>query len=44
MYQPDEHQLELGRAYLLELNQALQDLNDRIERIAFRDFAIWPSR
>lgn len=44
VYQPDEHPLELGRAHLLELNQALQDLNGRIERIAFRDFTIWPSR
>jgi len=44
VYQPDEHPLELGRAHLLELNQALQDLNGKIERIAFRDFTIWPSR
>ena len=42
IYQPDEHQLELGRAHLLELNQALRDLNGRIARIAFRDFTIWP--
>jgi glyoxylase-like metal-dependent hydrolase (beta-lactamase superfamily II) len=43
VYQPDEHQLELGRAHLLELSQALQDLHGGIERIAFRDFTIWPS-
>jgi len=43
VYQPDEHQLDLGRAHLLELNQALQDLNGKIERMAFRDFTIWPS-
>ena len=43
VYQPDEHQLELGRAHLLELNQALRDLNGKIERVAFRDFTIWPS-
>jgi glyoxylase-like metal-dependent hydrolase (beta-lactamase superfamily II) len=42
VYQPDEHQLELGRAHLLELNQALRDLKGRSERIAFRDFTIWP--
>jgi len=42
VYQPDEHQLELGRAHLLELNEALHDLNGRIERTAFRDFTIWP--
>lgn len=43
VYQPDEHQLELGRAHLLELNRALQDMNGKIERTAFRDFTIWPS-
>jgi len=42
VYQPDEHQLELGRAHLLELNRALQDMNGKIERTAFRDFTIWP--
>jgi hydroxyacylglutathione hydrolase len=42
VYQPDEHQLELGRAHLLELNEALRDLNGRIVRTAFRDFTIWP--
>jgi len=44
VYQPDEHQLELGRAHLLELNQALRDLKGRSERIAFRDFTIWPNQ
>lgn len=44
VYQPDEHPLELGRAHLLELNLALQDLNRRAERTALRDFTIWPSR
>ena len=42
VYQPHEHQLELGRAHLLELNEALRDLNGRIVRMAFRDFTIWP--
>ncbi len=44
VYQPDEHPLELGRAHLLELNQALRDLKGRAERIAFRDFTIWPDQ
>ena len=44
VYQPDEHQLELGRAHLLELNQALQELNGKMQRMAFRDFTIWPAR
>lgn len=42
VYQPDEHQLELGRADLLELNEALRDLKGNIKRMAFRDFTIWP--
>ena len=42
VYQPDEHQLELGRAHLLELNEALHDMNGKITRMAFRDFTIWP--
>jgi glyoxylase-like metal-dependent hydrolase (beta-lactamase superfamily II) len=42
VYQPDEHALELGRAHLLELNDALQNMNGKIIRMAFRDFTIWP--
>jgi hydroxyacylglutathione hydrolase len=42
VYQPDEHQLELGRAHLLELNAALREMNGKIVRMAFRDFTIWP--
>jgi hydroxyacylglutathione hydrolase len=42
VYQPDEHALELGRAHLLELNEALQNMNGKIVRTAFRDFTIWP--
>lgn len=42
VYQPDEHQLELGRAHLLELNDALHDLQNGIRRMALRDFTIWP--
>src|SRR6516165_5055986 len=33
VYQPDEHQLELGRAHLLELNEALHDMNGKITRM-----------
>lgn len=44
VYQPDEHELELGRAHLLELNDALRAMNGKIERMAFRDFTIWPTR
>jgi hydroxyacylglutathione hydrolase len=41
-YQPDEHALELGRAHLLELNEALTEMRGTIVRRAFRDFTIWP--
>jgi hydroxyacylglutathione hydrolase len=42
VYQPDEHALELGRAHLLELEDALSDLGGKMRRVAFRDFTIWP--
>ena len=41
-YQPDEHVLELGRAHLLELNDALTEMRGTVVRRAFRDFTIWP--
>jgi hydroxyacylglutathione hydrolase len=41
-FQPDEHSLELGRAHLLELKDALRDMGDRLQRRSFRDFTIWP--
>jgi hydroxyacylglutathione hydrolase len=41
-YQSDEHALELGRAHLLELNDALTEMRGTIVRRAFRDFTIWP--
>lgn len=41
-FQPEEHVLELGRAHLLELGEALLQMGDRLERRAFRDFTIWP--
>ena len=42
VYQPDEHSLELGRAELLELLEALRQMNGQIVRKAMRDFTIWP--
>lgn len=42
VYQPDEHELQLGRGNLLELNDALLKMNGRIVRMAMRDFTIWP--
>jgi hydroxyacylglutathione hydrolase len=42
VYQPDEHALELGRGELLELNEALHQMDGKIVRMAMRDFTIWP--
>jgi hydroxyacylglutathione hydrolase len=42
VYQPDEHELALGRSHLLELSDALQKMNGKITRMAMRDFTIWP--
>jgi hydroxyacylglutathione hydrolase len=41
-YQPDEHALELGRAHLLELNDALAEMHGVVVRRVLRDFTIWP--
>ena len=41
-YQPDEHALELGRAHLLELQDALRQMGRGIQRRALRDFTVWP--
>lgn len=42
IYQPGEHPLELARAHLLELNYALAAHRDQPERLAYRDFTLWP--
>jgi glyoxylase-like metal-dependent hydrolase (beta-lactamase superfamily II) len=42
VYQPDEHELELGRSHLLELNEALRGMNGNVKRTGYRDFTIWP--
>ena len=41
-HQPDEHALELGRAHLLELNEALTGMRGTIVRRGYRDFTVWP--
>jgi glyoxylase-like metal-dependent hydrolase (beta-lactamase superfamily II) len=41
-FQPEEHVLELGRAHLLELQEALRQMGDHLERRSFRDFTVWP--
>lgn len=40
--QPDEHVLELGRAHLLELQDALRTMPGPMVRTYLRDFTIWP--
>ena len=42
MYQPDEHSLQLSRAHLLELNEALHEMGGHPARLALRDFTIFP--
>ena len=41
-FQPEEHVLELGRAHLLELQDALRQMGSGITRRSFRDFTVWP--
>jgi len=41
-FQPEEHALELGRAHLLELQDALRQMGGAIQRRALRDFTVWP--
>lgn len=41
-FQPEEHSLELGRAHLLELHDALTQMGASLTRRALRDFTIWP--
>ena len=43
MYQPQEHELALSRGSLLELEDALLSLHGVPQRLALRDFSVWPS-
>lgn len=43
MYQPDEHDLALPRADLLELDAALTAMHGTPRRMAMRDYTIWPA-
>jgi glyoxylase-like metal-dependent hydrolase (beta-lactamase superfamily II) len=42
IYQPEEHVLELSRGHLLELDDALRQMNGKVIRMAMRDFTVWP--
>jgi glyoxylase-like metal-dependent hydrolase (beta-lactamase superfamily II) len=41
-FQPEEHVLELGRAHLLELQDALREIGRPLRRRILRDFTVWP--
>jgi hydroxyacylglutathione hydrolase len=41
-YQPQEHELPLARAHLLELDLALEEMQSHPVRTALRDFTVWP--
>jgi hydroxyacylglutathione hydrolase len=43
MYQPNEHELALTRGTLLELETALVSMHGVPQRLALRDFTVWPS-
>lgn len=40
--QPDEHPLQLNRAQLVEMNDALQAMNGNVVRKAFASLTVWP--
>ena len=43
IYQPNEHELALSRGSLLELEDALLSMHGVPQRMALRDFSVWPS-
>jgi hydroxyacylglutathione hydrolase len=43
IYQPNEHELALSRGALLELEDALLSMHGVPQRMALRDFSVWPS-
>jgi glyoxylase-like metal-dependent hydrolase (beta-lactamase superfamily II) len=40
--QPDEHELDMGRAQLAELDSVVQGMRGRFVRAVRRDFTVWP--
>jgi hydroxyacylglutathione hydrolase len=42
MYQPDEHEWALSRGVLFEIQAGLQAMHGKPQRIAYRDFSLWP--
>jgi glyoxylase-like metal-dependent hydrolase (beta-lactamase superfamily II) len=42
-YQPDEHEWALSRGTLFEIQAGLAAMHGKPQRVAFRDFTLWPS-
>jgi hydroxyacylglutathione hydrolase len=42
MYQPNEHEWALSRGVLFEIRAGLEAMHDKPQRIAYRDFSLWP--
>jgi glyoxylase-like metal-dependent hydrolase (beta-lactamase superfamily II) len=43
LYQPDEARLDMTRGHILELQAAVRKFpNGKLQRVAYRDFTIWP--
>ena len=40
--QPEEHDLDLGRAQLFELDSVVQSMRGRMKRTLLRDLTVWP--
>jgi len=42
-YQPDEHEWALSRGALFEIQAGLEAMHGKPQRVAFRDFTLWPT-
>ena len=43
IYQPDEHELALSRGVLFEVQAGLAAMKGTLQRVAYRDFTLWPT-
>jgi glyoxylase-like metal-dependent hydrolase (beta-lactamase superfamily II) len=43
MYQPNEHEWGLSRGVLFEIQAGLEAMHGKPQRIAYRDFSLWPA-
>jgi hydroxyacylglutathione hydrolase len=43
LYQPNEHELALPRGVLLEIQAGLAAMQGKPQRVAYRDFTLWPA-